>query len=464
MTSATLSRIQFGMTLSFHYLFPPLTIGLGVIMVILEAMYLKTGDEAYQQATKFWAKIFALIFAIGVATGIPMEFQFGTNWAHYSRFVGDVFGSALAAEGLFAFFLESGFLAILLFGWERVGKKTHFMATLAVASGSIFSAIWIVIANSFMQTPGKPGQAYRLVDAGTPQAHLVLVHFADLVFNQSSMQRLSHVLMAAFQAGAFLVISVAAYYLIKNRHERFARISMKTALIVALLAAAGQIITGDLSAREVAKYQPAKLAAFEGHYAAHAPAGMSIMGWVDPAHRRVDYDLAIPGMLSWMLYGNTHAPVTGLDAFKKRDQPPAQVVFQTYHAMVAIGMVLMLLAMLGVFFWWRGTLWTKTWFLRILVVSVILPEAGNQLGWFSAEVGRQPWIVYGLLRTVHGVSSAVAPGEIVASLGMFFFMYVLLTFLFFYLLNHKIAAGPADPVAQAQQPNVPLLYHDRAAT
>jgi cytochrome bd ubiquinol oxidase subunit I len=461
MDTVFLSRLQFGLTIAFHYIFPPLSIGLGLILVIMESMWLWTGKTLYREMTRFWVKIFALIFSIGVASGIVMEFQFGTNWAAYSRYVGDVFGSALAAEGIFAFFLESGFLALLIFGWDRVGKFTHFFATLMVALGSTFSAIWIIVANSWMQTPA----GFHIVAGPDGPMRAEVVNFWAVVFNPSTLDRLWHTVMGAWQAAAWLVISVSAYYLLQRRHLDFAKASLRVALIIALAAALLQLLSGHESALGVAKNQPAKMAAFEGHWNT-APAGLYILGWYTPPDPKVQdsqgmvQGLAVPGMLSWMITGSATQPVAGLAEFNP-DIPPVNTVFQTYHAMVGIGMTLIALSFLGAFFWWRQTLWEKRWFLRICVLAVLLPQAANQLGWFSAEVGRQPWIVYGLMKTRAAVSPGVTTGQIWGSVIMFGIMYLLLFVLFIYLLDQKIRHGPED--APQPAPAVPLAGHDRAA-
>ncbi len=439
MDPVILSRIQFAVTIAFHYIFPPISIGLGLILMIMEGIYLKTKDPVYEQMTRFWVKIFGLVFSIGVATGIVMEFQFGTNWAPYSRYVGDVFGSALAAEGIFAFFLESGFLALLLFGWNRVGPKTHFFATCMVALGSMFSAVWIVVANSWMQTPA----GFHIVNTPTGQ-RAEITDFWAMVWNPSSLDRLSHVIVGAWQAGAWFVLSVSAYYLLKKRHEEFAKRSLKIGLGLALVASLGQLITGHSNAIMVSKYQPAKLAAFEGHFEAEAPAALNLFGWVNKDLEKVEYAVSLPGFLSYLVHFDFTKPVKGLRSFPKEDWPPLQITFQTYHAMIAIGMVLIALSVLGVFLAWRGNLFTSVWYLKILVPAVLLPQLGNQLGWAAAEVGRQPWIVYGLMRTAHGVSRNVNGGEILASLILFTFIYLLLFVLFIYLLDQKIQKGPED--------------------
>ena len=327
-----LARLQFAFTIAFHYIYPPLSIGLGVIMVIMEGMYLKTKNPLYEKMTKFWVKVFALTFAIGVATGIVMEFEFGTNWATYSRYVGDVFGSALAAEGIFAFFLESGFLAILVFGWDKVKPPMHFFSTLMVALGAMFSAVWIVVANSWMQTPA----GFHIVGEGM-NARAEITDFWELVFNPSSVDRLLHTISGAWLAGAFLVISVAAYYLIKKRHLEFAKSSVKIALIVAGFASLFQLFTGHHSAVGVHENQPAKLAAMEAVFDDQTNAPIYLFGWVNEENQKVNFGIAIPGMLSYLIGGTTDQKVTGLNSIPEDERPPVNIVFQAYHLMVAIG-------------------------------------------------------------------------------------------------------------------------------
>ena len=438
MDVAFLARLQFALTIAFHYIFPPMSIGLGVVLVILEATWLKTGNPVAERTARFWTKIFGLVFAMGVATGIVMEFEFGTNWSTYSRFVGDVFGSPLAAEGIFAFFLESGFLALLLFGWGRVRPSVHFLATLMVTLGAHFSAVWIIVANSWQQTPA----GHHIVqEAGRSRAEIV--DFWAMVFNPSTVDRLSHTVMGAWQAGAWLVISVSAFYLLKKRHEDAARLGIRIALVVALVASLAQLATGHGSASGVAQHQPAKLAAFEGHYPASAPADMYLLGWVDePGERVVGVRVPARGMLGWLVHGDASAPVTGLKAFAPEDRPPVQIVFQTYHAMVALGMTLIGASAAGLLLLWRERLFRMRWVLWAFVFMVALPQAGNQLGWISAEVGRQPWIVYGLLRTTDGLSRVVTANQVMGSLVLFTLVYLLLLAAFVYLLDSKIKHGP----------------------
>ena len=436
-----LARIQFAFTIAFHYIYPPLSIGLGVSLVMMEGLWLWTRNKIYHEMARFWTKIFALTFALGVATGIVMEFEFGTNWSTYSRYVGDIFGSALAAEGIFAFFLESGFLAVLLFGWNKVGPKLHFFSTCMVCLGAHFSAVWIVVANSWQQTPA----GYHIVGEGL-RARAQVTDFWAMVLNPSTIDRLSHTLMGAWQAGAWFVVSVSAYYLLKRRHLDMAQRSLKVGLCLALTAAILQLVTGDISARGVARNQPAKLAAFEGLYHTE-PAPLYIFGWVNDQQQQVRFGIALPGMLSYLTYGDATKPVTGLEQFAPQDRPPVNFVFQTYHAMVMIGMGLIGLALLGIFLWWRGLLfaeipWVRKLVLPLMVLSVLGPQLANQLGWFSAEVGRQPWIVYGLLRTSDALSKVVKAEAILTSLILFSLIYALLFVLFIFLLNEKIQHGP----------------------
>jgi len=434
----TLSRIQFGATVAFHYLYPPLSIGLGILLVVMEAAWLKTKNPVYHQMARFWTRVFALTFAIGVATGIVMEFEFGTNWATYSRFVGDVFGSALAAEGIFAFFLESGFLAVLLFGWDKVSRKVHFFSTCMVCLGAHFSAVWIIVANSWMQTPA----GYHLVIRNGVQ-RAEITDFWQLVFNPSSMDRLFHVLCGAWQAGAFLVVSVSAWYLLKKRHLDFARASLRVGLTVALVASLLQLISGDSSARGVAKNQPAKLAAFEGLYNTTSNAPLTLAGYVDEPDQKV-VGLQMPGLLSFLVAHNTQAIVTGLNAFPPEDRPPVEASFLFFHGMVGIGFAMIAIAALGFLYFRNGTLHERRWLLWILVLSVLGPQLANQLGWFAAEVGRQPWIVYGLMRTPAGLSAVVQANVILTSLILFTAVYFLLFAVFIYLLNDKIQHGPDE--------------------
>jgi cytochrome d ubiquinol oxidase subunit I len=485
-----LSRLQFALTIMFHYLFPPLTIGLGVVLVYLEGMHLRTRDPLYHSAAKFWTRIFALNFAIGVATGIVMEFEFGTNWAVYSRFVGDVFGSALAAEGVFAFFLESGFLAILVFGWDRVGPRMHFLATVMVALGSIFSSIWIVVANSWQQTPAghhivqmtRDGEPWFVV--GEPVLRAEIVDFWGLVFNPSTLHRLVHVWIGAFIMGAFFVMSISAWYLLKKRHEEFARRSFTGALLLATIASLAALFSGHLQAKNVYHQQPAKLAAFEGHFRT-GPGDLNLFGIPDEGAGVVRHAVAVPGGLSFLVHEDFEEAVLGLDVFRPEHRPPVLVPFASYHLMVGLGMFFIALTLFGSFLRWRGRLYTTRWLLWVFVFAVVGAVAANQLGWVAAEAGRQPWIVHppmvlddageplrdsdgfvryasttiampggsthetiAGLRTTDGVSEVVTSGQVLGSLVMFGLIYVLLGVLWVFVLNNKIQHGPDPPQSE----------------
>jgi len=350
-----------------------------------------------------------------------------------------VFGSALAAEGIFAFFLESGFLAVLLFGWNRVSRGLHFFSTCMVCLGAHFSAVWIVVANSWQQTPA----GYHVVGEGL-KARAEITDFWAMVFNPSSMDRLSHTLCGAWQAGAFLVLSVSAFYLLKKRHADFARASLRVGLALAVVASLLQLVTGHSSAVGVARNQPAKLAAFEGLYETTEKAPLYLFGWVNEKQEQVRVGVAVPGLLSWMVHGDADAPVTGLREFAPADRPPVNVVFQFYHGMVAIGFGLIGLSLLSALYLWRGRLYETRWLLRLLVLSVLGPQLANQFGWFAAEIGRQPWVVYGLLRTSEGLSKVVRAEAVLGSLILFAFIYALLFAVFVFLLDDKIRHGPDD--------------------
>jgi cytochrome d ubiquinol oxidase subunit I len=474
-----LSRLQFAGTVMFHYLFPPLTIGMGVVMVYLEGMYLLKKEKIYETAARFWTQLFAVTFAVGVASGIVMEFEFGTNWAVYSRFVGDVFGSALAAEGIFAFFLESGFLAILVFGWDKVSPRFHFFATLMVALGSMFSAVWIVVANSWQQTPAGHHIVQMTRDGepwfvnGEPMMRAEIVSFWSLLFNPSTIDRLTHVLIGAFIMGAFFIMSISAYYILKNRHLEFAKRSFTGALIFGTIFSLAQLVSGHSNAQMVAEHQPAKLAAFEGQFET-GRGDLSIFGIPDDEEQTVHWNVAVPGLLSFLAFNDFDAEVLGLDKFPREYWPPVLLTFTTYRIMVGLGMLFIALTLFASFLRWRGTLFQKRWLMWVFVIGVLGPILSNQLGWISAEVGRQPWVVHprverddagevvydddgfvqyrfeeGLL-TSEGVSEAVTSEHVLGSIIMFGLIYVLLGGLWAFVLNSKIQKGPI-PVTRPEQ-------------
>ena len=443
METEILARVQFALTIAFHYIYPPLSIGLGLLMVVFKGLYLRTGKKEYDTLTRFWTRIFSVTFALGVATGIVMEFEFGTNWATYSRYVGDIFGSALAAEGVFAFALESTCLGIVLFGWNKVKPIWHFLATLGVFLGSMCSAIWIVIANSWQQTPA----GYVVAGEGM-NAKAVITDFWAMVFNPSSVDRIWHVWQGAFLAGIFLVLSVHAWYLLKGRHVEISKKAFKVTLIVGTIFSLLQLASGHSSAEGVAKNQPEKLAAMEGHFRTE-PADLYLFGWVDKKNE-VTHGVKIPNGLTYMLHYDTETPVIGLDQYPMEDRPgQVNAVFQFYHIMVAIGMFLIALTVFASFLLWRGKLYDKRWLLRIFVWAVILPQIGNQVGWFAAEMGRQPWIVYKLLRTSDALSKAVTAHQILFAIILFTIVYTILFILFIYLLKKKIVHGIDEHEEQA---------------
>lgn len=436
-----LSRAQFALTIMFHYLFPPLSIGLGAMMVTFEGLALWTKNPRYEAATRFFTKIFAVNFAVGVASGIVMEFQFGTNWSTYSRFVGDVFGSALAAEGIFAFFLESGFLAVLVFGWDRVSARMHFFATAMVFLGSTFSAVWIVIANSWQHTPA----GFHLVGEGASM-RAEIIDFWAMVFNPSSMHRLGHVLLGSLLQGAFFVMSICAWYLLRRRHEAFAKPAFVAALCLGLGASWSMLISGHGNANMVAEHQPAKLAAFEGLYqTTEGATGLYIAGWPDEQGRRIEAGIEMPYLLTLLVHGDLSTPVTGLDQIPDDEEPPVRIPFLSYHLMIGLGTAFIALTTLAFVFWRRGRLFEQRWLLALFVPAVIGPYVANQAGWVAAEVGRQPWVVYGLLKTKDAVSPSVDAQEVLISIVLFGAIYLLLFALWIFVVNEKIRHGPDSP-------------------
>lgn len=436
-----LSRLQFAFTIMFHYLFPPLTIGLGAVLVGVMSLWWYTDDARYERMAQFWTKLFAVNFAVGVATGIVMEFEFGTNWAVYSRYVGDVFGSALAAEGIFAFFLESGFLGILVFGWDRVSRPVHWFASLMVFLGSVFSSIWITVANSWMQTPA----GYQIVEGPLgPRAEIV--DFWAMVFNPSSVERLLHVWAGSGILGGAFVCSIAAWYLLHDRHRWFARRSFVVGQLLILVSVLGSFVSGHAAGETVAEHQPAKLAAYEGHFET-GPGDLWLFGVPDVEEGDVDFGIAVPGALSFLVHGDFDTPIQGLEETPREDWPNVGLVFQTYHAMLAVGVFFLAnsaLTLLAIRFVPEARLLAQRWWLWVHVVAILPAYAGNQLGWVSAEAGRQPWIVYGHLRTSDALSEAVTAEMVLSSIVMFAIVYALLFAVWWFVLSSKILHGPED--------------------
>ncbi len=442
MDAVLLSRIQFAVTIGFHFLFPPITIGLAWLLVIAEFKGWRKDDETFVQMGKFFAKLLGLTFVVGVATGIVMEFQFGTNWATYSEFVGDIFGAPLAAEGVFAFFLESSFLALYLFGRNRVSKGVHWFSSLMLATGATISAFWILVANSWQQTP-----AGFVIRNGRAE----LTSFKEAVFNPSMFPRFFHMMDAALIAGAFFMAGISAYLLIRNKNNQVARSALKLSVFVGLIASVLAVFpTGHEHARQVARTQPEKFAAIAGFYTRQSSAPLVLFGVVEENPPNLKARIEIPGLLSWMAFGDVNAPVAGIDEFPESDIPPLWITFVSFHNMVILGNYFIGVMVLVAFLLLRNTIWNNRMVLKLLIVSIPLPLAAIQFGWASAEVGRQPWVVYKLLRTSEAASVNVSAGEVLFSLILFGLIYVLLGVLYVYLpvreTNHFADSHPVKEV------------------
>lgn len=429
-----LARLQFALTICFHFLFPPLSIGLAWLLVIVEGVGWKKNDEAYKKAGKFFAKILALTFAIGVATGIVMEFQFGTNWAEYSKVVGDIFGAPLAAEGIFAFFLESAFLGLYLLGRNKVSKAVHWFSILMVAVGSTISAFWILVANSWQQTP-----AGFIFQNGRAE----LTNFYDAVFNPSTLIRFFHTVDAAIIAGSFFMAGILAYLLLKGIGGEPAKKTLKLSIIVGLIASIIAVYpTGHEHAKQVAKTQPEKFAAIEGLYESQSGAPLVLFGLVESEpENNLAAEISIPGLLSWMAFGDVDAHVHGLNDFPEDEIPSLWLPFVSFHNMVILGMFFILAMFIGVFLIYRRKIEKTKWYLKLLLYSIPLPLVAIQFGWIVAEVGRQPWVVYKILKTADAVSISVTSGEILFSIILFGIIYLFLGSLFLFLLFKEVKHG-----------------------
>ncbi|MEJ2494488.1 MAG: cytochrome ubiquinol oxidase subunit I [Ignavibacteriaceae bacterium] len=437
MDPVLLARIQFAMTVGFHFLFPPLTIGLSWLLVLAETLGWKKKDEVYAAIGKFFGKILGLIFAVGVASGIVMEFQFGTNWAEYSKFVGDIFGAPLAAEGVFAFFLESTFLGLYIFGRNKVSKGVHWFSALMVAVGSTISAFWIIVANSWQQTP-----AGFVIQNGRAE----LTNFWAAVFNHSTLPRFFHTFDAALISGAFFMAGVSAYLVYKNKGGEISKKALKLAVIFGLVVSLLEVFPlGHEHGKQVAETQPEKFAALQGLYTSQAGAPIALFAFPTTPPPTLKAPIEIPGMLSWLAFGDVNAKIKGINDFSKEDIPPLFITFVSYHNMVLLGMLFILLMIIAVFKLYRKTLWDSKKFLKLLVWAIPFPLLACQLGWISAEVGRQPWIVYKLLRTSEAASITVSAGEILFSIILFALIYILLGSVLVYLLVRKIKHGP-EPI------------------
>jgi len=434
MDALFLARLQFALTIGFHFLFPPISIGLAWLLVIMEGLGWRKNDELYVRMGKFFGKLLALTFAVGVATGIVMEFQFGMNWAAYSKFVGDIFGAPLAAEGIFAFFLESGFLGLYLFGRNKVSKAVHWFSILMVAVGATISAFWIIVANSWQQTPA--GYVLR-------NGRAELTNFYDAVFNPSTVIRYLHTVDAALIAGAFFVAGIAAYLILKKKEVDLAKRAIKIAVVFGLITSLLELMPfGHEHARQVARTQPEKFAAIEGLYTTQsgAPLVFFAIPIVKPPELKARIELS--GLLSWMTFGDVNAQIKGINEFPAENIPPLWLTFVSFHNMVVLGLYFIGVTLYAYIQLRRKKLFETTWLLKLFVWSIPLPLAACQLGWIAAEVGRQPWIVYGLLRTSEAHSASVTVEEIMFSIILFGLVYLLLGILYIYILVREVKHGP----------------------
>ena len=445
-----LARLQFAFTIMFHFLFPPITIGLALLIALIETARHRTRRAVYERASDFWLKVFAVTFVTGVASGIVMEFQFGTNWAGYSRFVGDVFGAPLAAEGVFAFFLESGFVGLLLLGRKRISSFVRCLSAWMIVLGSTLSAFWILVANSWMQTPA----GFEIVN-GRAQ----LTDFAAAVFNPSTLPRVAHTLASCWVMGAFLMAGVGAWYFLKGRATDVARLSLRLGVVAAFVSTVLVFATGDRHARQVAHTQEAKFAAMEGLYST-SPGAPLILFSLPPTQQgpRAGPELVVTNLTSFLAFGNFQAPVKGLEEFPPADWPPVAVTFLSFHNMVILGNLMALVSLAGVVLLWRGRIERAAWWLRAMVWSIPAPMAAIQLGWMTAEVGRQPWIVYGVMRTDSAVSKVVTAPELLFSIALFGLVYLGLGALWLYTLRKEIVHGPVgEPVAPPEAAAIDAL-------
>jgi cytochrome d ubiquinol oxidase subunit I len=437
MDPVQLARIQFAFTVGFHFLFPPLTIGMAWIIFWFMHRYRRTGDPAQAAQARFWTKLFAISFVVGVATGITMEFQSGTNWAEFARFAGSMVGAPLAGEGVLAFFMESTFMGVLLFGWGRLSDRVLWLASLLVAVGATLSGFMIIAVNSWMQTP-----AGFEIDPVSGRAVMTDVWAA--VFNPSTMPRFLHTIDGAIVTGSFFVMGISAWYLSRGRFVEFARRSLRVSLVFALLASLLQVQLGHYHGQQVWKEQPAKLAAFEGLFESEANPPLMVFGIIDPEERKVHFPIGIPSFLSVFLDFNPKTVVQGLNEFPEENWPPLPLTFYPFHLMTLLGFYFAGLTLLGLFLYWRGMLFGSRWFLRLAYLSIPLPFVANELGWIAAEVGRQPWVVYGVesMRTASVASPSVSAGEILASLIMFVVLYASMFALWLLLIRNAVMKGP----------------------
>jgi len=429
-------RLHFAFTITYHYLFPQLTMGLAPLIVYLKTMALRTGDDRYSRAARFWAKVFGINFVCGVVTGIPMEFQFGTNWSHFSRFAGGVIGQTLAMEGTFAFFLESAFLGLFLYGEKKLSPKLHWFSAFMVFVGSWLSGYFIVATDAWMQNP----VGYTRLADGSFQ----LNSFWSLVLNRWALWQYAHNMSGAVITGSFVMMAIGAYYLLSNKHVDQAKLFIRTGVIAGCIFSILQLFpTGDGQGRMIAQHQPATLAGMEGLYKTQEGAPLHLMGQPDDKNGKIDNPLSVPKMLSFLTYKRWNAEVKGLDAFPKDQQPDnVPLLYFAYHIMVGLGTIFIAVMVVSVLLLWRNQLYQAKWMLWILMLCAPFPYIANTAGWMTAEIGRQPWLVYGLLRTADGYSTLVSAGNGLFTLIGFMGMYTVLSILFLFLIYRTIDEGP----------------------
>ena len=428
------ARWQFAFTIMFHYLFPVLTMGLGVLVAVLKTIELRTGTREYGDAARFWARIFAVTFATGVVTGIPMEFQFGTNWASFSRFAGPVVGQTLFMEGVFAFFAESSFLGLFLFGESRLSARMHWLSAMMVALGAVVSGFFIVATNAWMQHP----VAYRIVEGRTE-----LTSLWGLLTNPYARWQFPHVISGAVVVGSMVMAGVGAFYLLARRDEAAGRTFVRVGVTVgAIFAVVSLFPTGSFHGENVTRYQPTKMAAMEGLFESQAGAGMAILGMPDTKRRALVDPIVVPGVLSYLIYGDVRARVGGLNDIPEDQPPPVEIVYYAYHIMVGLGTIFIAVLGLAALLLWRGTLFETRGLLWVLMLAMPFPYIANHAGWVVAEVGRQPWIVYGLLRTADASSPNVTGGMIYFTLFGFAGLYALIGILYLWLCLRIVLDGP----------------------
>jgi len=432
------SRFQFGFTLVYHYLFPQLTMGLAWFLVYWKWRALKTGDEKYNEAVRFWAKVFGINFAVGVVTGIPMEFQFGTNWAGFSRYAGGVIGQTLAMEGMFAFFLESAFVGALIWGEKRLGQRYHFLAAVGVALGSWLSGFFILVTNAFMQHP----IGYRIGSDGS----LGIDSLSAYLLNPWALIQFAHNQAAALVTGSFVVTAVGALYTLRGLHRRQAALYLRAGTLVGLLASLTVAFpSGDQQAKMVARHQPVTLAAMEGKFVGGTRAGVAAIGQPNVAARRLDNPIEVPGALSFLANGTFQSYVHGLDEYSADTWPDnIELLYYSFHVMITLGSIFILLMAYAKFQDWRGQLQSTTWLLWVLMLAFPFPYIANTTGWMTAELGRQPWLAYGLFRTSAGYSKVLSNGNIIFTLIGFVGLYFVLGVLFLYLVGRQIGRGPGE--------------------